>query len=138
MRPFLLLACGLQVAHESRRAQLHDFLAGGATHGEVGGDEADPFLAPKFSGKPLEQRVRVPGVPDLERPVRPFLPDAVEDDHAAGAPEGNEARKPIDELAWIGERPGVQDVVAVEEVKGRLSHRCAASGPRTAERRPQR
>ena len=42
---------------------------------------------------------------------------AVEDEHAAGALHGDEAREQVDELAPVGEGAGVEQVVAVEEVE---------------------
>ena len=134
MRPFLLLGRRLEVSDEGRRGQLHHLLARGAAHGEVGGDEADAFAAAKLSGELLEHGVRMGRVADLERTVRPLLADTVEDHHSAGALEGHEARKPVDELTRIRERARVEDVVTVEEIESRFSHRSAACAPRRGER----
>jgi hypothetical protein len=43
--------------------------------------------------EPLEQRVGVRRVAHCQRPELELLPDAVEDDDAAGALEGDEARE---------------------------------------------
>ena len=48
MRRFLLLARRLEVADEGGRGELHHLLARRASHREIGGDEADPFPAPKL------------------------------------------------------------------------------------------
>ena len=89
-------------------------------------------LATVLGSQPLEQGVGVLGVADLERAECRVLPHAVEDEHAARAVSGDEARQPVDELARVLERPRVQQVVAVEEVERRLSHRAAASPRRAA------
>ena len=60
---------------------------------------------------------------------------AVEDDDAARAGRGDEARERVDQLAPLGERPAVEEVVAVEEVEAsRQATRSAraAAAPRTA------
>ena len=122
MWPFLLLARRLQVTDEGGRTELHHLLARGAAHGEVGGDEADAFPAAKLGGELLEHRVCVRCIADLERAVRPFFADTVEDHYPTRALEGDEARKLVDQLARIRERAGVEDVVAVEEVERGVSH----------------
>ena len=70
-----------------------------------------------LGGQPLEQRVGRRGEADLERAVGRVLAHPVEDDDAAGAADGDEARQRVDELAPVGEVARVQDVVAVEEVE---------------------
>ena len=74
-------------------------------------------------------------VPHLERARTPCPPHAVEDHDAAGAVQRDEAREPVDELARIVERARMQEVVAVEEVQRRLSHRAVASPRRGAGQR---
>ena len=56
-----------------------------------------------LGGEPLEQRVGVRRVADLERAERRVLAAAVEDDDAARAALGDEAREPVDELARVRE-----------------------------------
>ena len=114
MRSFLLVVWSLQIANEDGGAHLRHFLARGAANREVGGNEADAFLVPKFRGEPLEHRVRVWRVANFERPVASVFANSVEDDPPAGAFHRNEARELIDQLARAGERAGVKHVVAVE------------------------
>ena len=91
----------------------------------VRGDEADPLPVPVPGGEPLEQRVGIRRVAHRERPDLMLLADAVEDDHAPRAVHRDEAGELVDELAHVGAPAGVQDVVAVEQVEGRLGHRTA-------------
>ena len=60
--------------------------------------------------------------PHLQRTDRTLVSRAVEYEHSAGSAPGDEAREHVDELVAVGERPCVKQVVAVEEVEGRLSH----------------
>ena len=77
-----------------------------------------------LGGQPLEQRVRMLREADLERAVAEILAGPVEDEHSAGALLGDEARELVRQLAGILEPARVQEVEAVEEIEGRLSH-CA-------------
>src|SRR5262249_63493 len=87
-----------------------------------GGDEADAFSRTEVGRELLEQGVRMGRVANFERTVGAFLADTVEDDDAAGPLQRNEARELVDELTRVREGPGVQEVVAVEQIKGRGSH----------------
>jgi hypothetical protein len=78
----------------------------------------------------LEHGVRVCREPDLERTVALLLPHAVEDHDAARATERDEAGERIDQLPPVLEARRAQEVVAVEQVQGGVSHRDAAA-PRT-------
>ena len=65
--------------------------------------------------EPLEQRVGVRGVAHLERPARQRRRRRRRRRQRPRAPRiGDEARQRVDQLARIGERAGVQQVVAVE------------------------
>src|SRR5439155_13726219 len=116
-------------------------LPGSSEPGRVRGDDADPLAIPVLDGRPLDQPVGVGLEANLERAVRGLVAGAVEDDDAARAAERDEAREPVDELAPLAEAPRVQQVVAVEEVEGRLSDRPppppggVASPPRRARSR---
>ena len=68
------------------------------------------------------------GVPHLQRADRAFLAGTVEHDHAPRSSTGDEARERVDEHVAILERARVQEVVAVEEIEGRLSHRESSAG----------
>jgi hypothetical protein len=104
-----------------RRALLH-LLPGGAAECEVGGDEADDFGRAVLGGEPLQQGVRVRHVAHGERPELDVRPYAVPDEDASGAVQRDEARERVGQLAPVGEVGLAQDVVAVEEIEGRLSH----------------
>ena len=77
---------------------------------------------PVVGREALEQRVGVGGVANGERPDVELLADAVEDDDAAGAVHGDEAGELVGELAHVGVPTGVEQVVAVKEVEGRVRH----------------
>ena len=90
--------------------------------------------------EPLEQAVRGLGEPDLERAEAAVGANAVEDDDATRAAQGDVARETVDQLLTVAKAPGVEEVVAVEEVDGRVRQvrppPCvAASRPRTGRRR---
>ena len=78
-----------------------------------------------LGGEPLEQRVGVRREAHLERAALGVVADAVEDDDAARALHRDEARERVDELARRPRTARVEQVVAVEEVERRLSHRAA-------------
>ena len=77
-----------------------------------------------FRGQSFEQRVRMLGEANLERPVAEVLPRPVEDEHSASTLLGDEARELVRQLARVLEPAGVQEVEAVEEVESRLRHVC--------------
>ena len=56
----------------------------------------------------------------------PLLPAAVEDHDTARPASGDEARKRVHELTCVRERPGVEKVVAVEQVERRIRHHAAS------------
>jgi hypothetical protein len=85
-------------------------------------NEADPLAASEVGGEPLEHGVCMGRKPDFQWPVRPLFADAVEDDDAAGASQRDKARELVDQLSRVGEGAGVEEVVAVEQVEGRVSH----------------
>ena len=79
-----------------------------------------------LGGQALEHGVGVRREANLERPVLLVRTDAVEDDNAAGAMHRHEAGQQVDELAAIFDSSRVQDVVAVEQVEGRVRHSSAS------------
>lgn len=79
-----------------------------------------------LGGQTLEQLVGVRGEADGERPDVEILPNAVEDDDAAGTSEGDEARQPVDERGRVLEVAGAENVEPVEEVEGWVRQRVAA------------
>jgi hypothetical protein len=72
----------------------------------------------------------VRGEAHLERAVALVRADAVENDDAFGPADGDEAREGVDELAPIVEVGRPEEVVAVEEVEGRISDRAVSASPR--------
>src|SRR5438105_5085326 len=110
----------LEVCEKGSRALLLHLLPGGAADGRVGGDEQDGLVSPVLCCKPLEQRVGVRGVTDLERTMVPVVARPVEDDDASSPPERDEAGPPVDELARVFELSREEQVVAVEQVQRRL------------------
>src|SRR5215218_11153515 len=72
----VLVTWRLEVVQEGSRAALLHLLTGRAADRRVGGDEADCLSASVLGGEPLEQRVGVVGVANLERPVGALLADA--------------------------------------------------------------
>jgi hypothetical protein len=73
----------------------------------------------------------------LERTVSSVGSHTVEDDDTAGPADRDEARQGVDQLLPLLEAGRVQDVVAVEQVEGRIRQRDA-SVPRTPATRPRR
>ena len=55
---------------------------------------------------------------------------AVPDHHAACPAHGDEGSECVGQLPLVGERPGVQQIVPVEEVEGWVSHRLVCAEPR--------
>src|SRR5438105_1628654 len=98
-----LLGLG-QLVGEAGGADLHDLVAGGAAYGRVGGDEAHRLGAAVLGGEPLQERVGMRRVADLERADRLVCAGPVEDDDTAGALERHEAREAVDEFAHACER----------------------------------
>ena len=113
-----------EVGEEPLRGQLPHLLTGDAAHGVIGGDDADPFREPVLGREPLEQVVRVVREADRERPDVTLLPHPVEDDDAADALSRDVTREEVDELAALSKVSCVEEVVAVEEVEGRVGHRA--------------
>ena len=125
----LLMARLLQVGDERAGRSLLHLLPRGAADREVRGDEADDLAGAVLGGQPLEHRIGVGRVPNGERPHLRVDPDAVPDEEAAGAAQRHERRQRVGQLALVRVAACVEEVVAVEEVEGRLSHR-AAGAPR--------
>ena len=69
-----------------------------------------------------------------------LLPDAVEDDDAARACSATKLASASTSSSRVGERAGVEQVVAVEEVQGRLRHASSygAGGERAVRRAYER
>ena len=116
---------GRELREERTRRELAHLLPGCPAHGVIGRDDAHELGAAVLGRETLEEIVGVRSEPHGERPDRALLPHAVEDDDAASAPTGDEARERVHQLVAIRERPRVEQVVAVEQVEGRLSHRRA-------------
>jgi hypothetical protein len=127
----------LEIAEERPRADLHHLLPGRTANRRVRGDEADAIGRPVLRREPLEQCVRVRRVADVERPVVLVGARPVKDEDATGALDRDEAGERVAQLAQIREPARVQQVVAVEQVQGRVRRR-AASAPRRAAARPRR
>ena len=118
----------LEAGEERARRELAHLLPGGSAHCVIRRDHADELRRTVLRGEPFEQIVGVRREPHPERPDLALLPHAVEDDDAAHPAGGDEARECIDELlATAGEVARVEQVVAVEEVEGRLSNRVDES-----------
>lgn len=117
---------GVEARGELPRADLRHLLPRGASHGRVGGDQADPLPIPMLGGKALEQRIGIACEPHLEGTEARVRPDPVEDHDAARTADGDEARERIDQLFTFIQARGAQNVVAVEEVQGGIRH-CGAS-----------
>src|SRR5204863_3568643 len=119
--PAVRVLSRLEVPHERARAQMRHFLARSAYHGHVRGDQADAFPVAILGREPLQERVRVRRVADLECAEGAVVTDPVEDDHSERAADGGEARKVVRELTDILVVTRVEQVEAVEEIEGRLS-----------------
>ena len=105
-------------------------LPGGAEDGRVRGDEQHPLAVAVLGGQPLEQRVGVGAKRTESGPSSASSPTPSKTTTPRAPRSGDEARERVDELARVAVRPGVQEVVAVEEVERRVSHR-AGGAPRT-------
>ena len=108
---------GAQVPRELFRPPLAHLLPDRPTNVAVGGDEKDGVLVAVLRCQALDQVVGRGREAHLERPTPLVGSDAVEDDDAARALEGDEARKAVDELGAIAELARMQDVVPVEEIE---------------------
>jgi hypothetical protein len=115
---------------ELARADLRNRLTGSPSDGRVRGDEAHPLAVPGLRSQPLQQSVGMRSKAHLERAVALVGSRAVEDDDTAGPADRNEARQGVDQLLPLVEAGGAEDVVAVEQVEGRIRQRDA-SAPRT-------
>jgi hypothetical protein len=107
----------VEVAQEGLRRDSSSLLPRRAANCLVRGDDPDLFLLPVLGGKALDEGVGLLCEADDQIAVGDVLSYAVEDDHAAGAAHGHEAREPVDQLFPLAEGAGVEDVVAVEEVE---------------------
>ena len=95
------------------------------------------MLAPPVLGRePLEHRVGVRRVTNLERAATDEIAEAVEDDDPARAANRDVTRERVAQLARVGEPTGVEQVVAVEEIE--VSHAAVALRRGAAPRRPTR
>src|SRR6266516_3881512 len=112
----------LHVAEEGLGGQRLHLATGGRANGRVRGDDADSLARSVLCCKPLDQRIRVLRKTHLERTAHLVLADPVEDEHAAGAAQGDEARKRVPQLARVGKPARMEQVVSVEEVQGGISH----------------
>ena len=126
VRTLLAMRHLFQLAEERGRRPLLHLLPGGAAYGTVGGDEADDLRPPMLRGESLEHRVGVLRVPHLQRPVGLVRPGSVEDEVTARPFERHEAGELVTELPQVLVAPGVQEVVAVEEIERGLSHRVSS------------
>jgi len=136
-RAILAMLHRLEHGGELARADLRDRLAGGAPDGCVRRDQANAFTLPGLRSQPLEQSIRVRREAHLELTVPRVGSHAVEDDDSAGPADGDEARQSVDQLLPLLETGRAEDVVAVEQVEGRIRQRDA-SAPRTPATRPPR
>jgi hypothetical protein len=107
----------VEVAQERLRRDSSSLLPRRAANCLVRGDDPDLFLLPVLGGETLDEGVGLLCETDDQIAVGGVLPHSVEDDHAAGAANGHEAREPVDQLFPLAEGAGVEDVVAVEEVE---------------------
>src|SRR5215216_3702692 len=135
-RVFLAVLDRRQIGGELARAQFRDLLTGGAANRSVRRNEDYPLTVAMLGRQPLEQRVGMGHEADVERTVAFVRADTVEDDDAAGAPQGDVAREQINELSPVLDPRGVEDVVAVEQVQRAI--RQGASEPRRAAPQPRR
>jgi hypothetical protein len=70
-----------------------------------------------LGGEAFDEGVRIVRETNGQVAIGRVLPDAVEDDDAACTAQRDEARQPVDQLLAFRKQPGVEDVVAVEEVE---------------------
>ena len=68
-----------------------------------------------LGGEPLEERVGVRRVANLERASADEIAEAVEHDDPAGAANGDVTRERVAQLLRVGEPTRVKQVVAVEK-----------------------
>jgi hypothetical protein len=116
-----LLGRRRELGEKGLRGQLSHLLPGRAPHGHVRGDDADLLLRAVFGRQALDQGVRVLGEPNLERAEARLRAMAVEDEDPPDALAGDPARQDVPQLGRLGEAAGVEQVVTVEQVEGRLS-----------------
>ena len=102
--------------------------------GEVRGDEADDLVSRCSAASRSSTRPRAPRTGSKRADLR-VDPDAVPDEHAACAAHGDEGREHVRELALAVEGARVEQVVPVEEVQRRVSHRASAAPRRGAGQR---
>ena len=86
----------------------------------------------------LEQRVRVRGESDGERPDLAVGPGAVEDDDSPRPAQADKAREQVDHLVRVAESARVQNVVTVEQIERRVSQARSLLPASLAERLEQR
>ena len=118
------------------RGEVRDLPARRPEHRRVGGDEQHALTRRCSDREALEQRVGVAArSAPRASPSSSVLADPVEDDDAAGAAGGDEARERVDELACPSKPTCVEQVVAVEEVERRVGHQLSrdALAPRLVE-----
>ena len=121
-----LVARLLQVGHEGAGGALLHLLAGRAADREVGGDEADDLGRTVLGGQPLEHGIRVRREAHRQRAHLGVDADAVPDEKTARTAHRHERRERVGQLALVGVAAGVEQVVTIEEVEGRISHRAVA------------
>ena len=124
-RAAFVVTFGLEIREERGRRCFAYLLTGRASNGRVRRDQAHDIATAVLGRKTLDQRVRMARVADGERPDIAFLAATVEHDHPASATRCDEARQLIDKGARILVAARVEEVVAVEEVEGRLGHYAA-------------
>src|SRR5581483_12284001 len=121
-RPLLAVRGGAELGEEGPRACLAHLLARGPAHGRVRGDHEHRLAVAVLGGEALEDVVGVRREAHLQRPHPSLDAGAVEDDDAARAPQGDEARQVVDQLVAFRVAARVEEVGAVEEVERRLRH----------------
>ena len=126
LRLGIAMARRLELGQEAPRGDLQHLLPRHAAHRVVGGHDADLLGAAILGREALEEVVRMRGPPHLERSDSALDPGPVEDDDSARATPRDEAREEVDELVRVGPLARVQQVVAVEEVQGRIGHQAAS------------
>ena len=124
----------LDVGEKAAGRALFDLATGRAAERRVGRDEANALCDAMFGSKPFEERIRVSRIPHLEASHDAVFSPSVEDDDAPRAFDRHEVGEAVDEISRAAELARVQDVVAVEEIQGRLRHgrRLGGGRPRRA------
>jgi hypothetical protein len=107
----------VEVAQKRLRRHPSSFLPRRAANRLVRRDDPDLFLLPVLGREALDEGIGLLCEADGQIAVGGVLPYAVEDDHAPGAAQGDEARQPVDQFLPLTEGAGMEDVVAVEEVE---------------------